>query len=94
MAHQTPNEFGELVVRMLPDGRQPVERIVDSYVGYRFGARTGDDTEVEDAWRETHRALWNRWLQRQGERLQAIPRKLFPTQAPEPEEYYSEFPRE
>jgi transglutaminase-like putative cysteine protease len=84
LAHQTPNEFGASIVKVLPAGRQPVEHIVDTYVGYRFGGRAVDGDEVEDAWRDTQKALWRRWLRRQGERLSALPRRLLPMAPPKP----------
>jgi transglutaminase-like putative cysteine protease len=79
LAHQTPNEYGNAVAELLPAGRQPVERIVAAYVGYRFGGRTTDDGQVEAAWQETQRALWHGWLQRQGKRLRSLPRRVLPS---------------
>jgi transglutaminase-like putative cysteine protease len=78
LAHQTPNEYGNAVVQVLPAGRQPVERIVDTYVAYRFGGQVADAPEVEEAWRDTRRALSLRWLQRRGEVLMSLPRRLLP----------------
>ncbi|MFC2037015.1 DUF3488 and DUF4129 domain-containing transglutaminase family protein [Chloroflexota bacterium] len=84
LAHQTPNEYGDAVVQVLPAGRKPVVRIIDTYVGYRFGGRPVDGDEVEGAWRETRKALWLRWLQRQVEKVRAIPHRILPVAAPRP----------
>jgi transglutaminase-like putative cysteine protease len=78
LAHQTPNEYGDAVIKALPGGRQPVERIVDSYVGYRFGGRDADGEQVDRAWSETRRALWWRWLSRKAKNLSTLPRRLAP----------------
>jgi hypothetical protein len=94
LTHQTPNEYGAAVARVLPAGRQPVRRIVDTYVGYRFGGRTVDGDEVETAWRDTQKALWQRWLWRQGERLSAFPRRLLPMAPPKPPGHEKDVPME
>jgi hypothetical protein len=66
------------VVTVLPAGRRSVRRIVDTYVGYRFGGQAADDGQLGDAWRETKKALWRRWLQRRGEVLASWSRRLVP----------------
>jgi hypothetical protein len=82
LAHQTPNEYGDAVGRFLPAGRRSVKRIVDTYVGYRFGGQAADDGQLDDAWRETKKALWRRWLQRRGEVLASLSRRLVPFASP------------
>jgi transglutaminase-like putative cysteine protease len=84
LAHQTPYEYGAAVVAVLPSGRRPVRRIVDTYVGYRFGGRNGDDEQVERAWRDTLKALWRRWFEQKADRVLSIPRRLFPRAAEPP----------
>jgi transglutaminase-like putative cysteine protease len=78
LAHQTPNEYGKAVVEVLPAGQQPVGRIVDTYVGYRFGGQPADGPQVEEAWRDMQRAIWFRWLQCRAEALMSLPRRLIP----------------
>jgi hypothetical protein len=84
LAHQTPHEYGAGVVGVLPAGQQSVYKIVDTYVGFRFGGQPADDEQVQLAWRETHRALWRRWLGRQVARLLSAPRRLVPSLPPKP----------
>jgi transglutaminase-like putative cysteine protease len=76
LAHQTPNEYGSAVVEALPTGRQPVSRIIESYVGYRFGGQAVDENQVQEAWAATQRVLWRRWLQRRGERVRTVLRRV------------------
>lgn len=78
LVHQTPNEYGAAVIGVLPAGRQPIERIVSTYVGYRFGGQDGDGEQVEQAWRVTRRVIWRRWLRRRIEKLESLPRRLLP----------------
>jgi len=80
--HQTPHEYGSAVVTLLPSGQRPVQRIVDTYVGYRFGGRPVDGEQVEGAWRDTQKALWRSWLERRITRFLALPRRLFATPPP------------
>ena len=39
MPHQTPHEYAGVVVQNMPNGHEPVERIVSYYVEERFGGR-------------------------------------------------------
>jgi transglutaminase-like putative cysteine protease len=80
--HQTPYEYGASVGSMLPTGQHSVRRIVDSYVGYRFGGRGSNDDEVELAWQDTQRAIWRRWLAGRGRALLRLPRRLVPLAPP------------
>jgi transglutaminase-like putative cysteine protease len=82
-AHQTPHEYGLAVASLLPAGRRPVRRIVDDYVGYRFGGQTGDGAQVEQAWRDTQRALWRRWLEAKISGIVTLPRRLFRRRPPD-----------
>ncbi len=82
-AHQTPHEYGSAVVALVPAGQRPVRRIVDTYVGYRFGGRPGDGEQVEQAWRDTQKVLWRGWLERKTAKLLALPRRLFSTRSSE-----------
>jgi hypothetical protein len=62
-----------------------VRRIVDTYVGYRFGGRSVDGEQVEDAWRDTQKALWRRWFEGKATKVLSLPRRLFPPAAELPD---------
>jgi transglutaminase-like putative cysteine protease len=85
LAHQTPHEYGASVVSVLPAGRQPVGRIVDTYVGYRFGGRIANGKQVEGAWRDTQKALWRRWLEQKAKAILVLPRRRVPPASERPD---------
>ncbi|MGD8490714.1 MAG: transglutaminaseTgpA domain-containing protein [Anaerolineae bacterium] len=69
LAHQTPHEYAGAVAGAVPGGRESIERITELYVEERFGGKTVEDDEAEEAWRRAQPLLWRRWLRRLGERL-------------------------
>lgn len=81
-AHQTPHEYGLAVAALVPAGRRSVQRIVDTYVGYRFGGRPGDSEQVEEAWKDTRQVLWRRWFDAKISGVLALPRRLFSPRPP------------
>ena len=84
LAHQTPHEYASTVVGDVPGGRTVIERIADLYVEERFGGKTVEDEEAEEAWRSAQPLLWRRWLGRQGERVGGLRNKLFRNPPPDP----------
>jgi transglutaminase-like putative cysteine protease len=77
--HQTPHEFAGAVAGTVPQGREPVQRIVDLYVAERFGGKVVAGHDAEDAWRETYRMLWRRWLDRRISTVRRVWEMLFPS---------------
>jgi hypothetical protein len=78
LMHQTPNEYGAALVKLLPQSRASVERIVGSYVGYRFGGREVDGDQIASDWQETKKALWLGWLRRRADWVRARLWRLIP----------------
>ncbi len=78
LAHQTPHEYASVVVRDMPDGQGPVERIVSYYVEERFGGRQVTAEHTAPVWREAWQALWTRWIEKRLNVVRRIWWRFFP----------------
>ncbi len=78
LAHQTPYEYAQDVARTVPQGSRAVEHIADYYVRERFGAQEVPIAQVEVAWSQSWRAIWQRWGEQRTNRLRRLWWKLVP----------------
>nr|MBC7244634.1 transglutaminase domain-containing protein [Chloroflexota bacterium] len=71
--HQTPIEYGESLVSLLPEGKEAIRYVVHCYVKQRFG-KTGlnaaEEKELKEQWQRLRVLMWRqlfrpRWPQRQ-----------------------------
>ena len=65
LPHQTPNEQGQLMAQMVPEGRKQIGTITGLYVRERFGPAPAADEELasaSQAWLSLRPMLWHRWL--------------------------------
>lgn len=63
LAHQTPHEYAGVVVQNMPNGQEPVERIVSYYVEERFGGRQVPAETTTPIWREAWQAILTGWVE-------------------------------
>ena len=78
LAHQTPHEYAGVVVQNMPNGHEPVERIVSYYVEERFGGRDVTAEQAGPIWREAWQALWTGWVERRLDFFRRIWWRFFP----------------
>jgi len=58
----TPFEWGRDVGTVVPEVREPIDRIVDLYVCARFARGDPAAPEAKAAWKRARPALWRSWL--------------------------------
>lgn len=61
---ETPFEWARDVSVMVPEAREPIDRIVDLYVHARFARGHPAAPEAKAAWKRARPALWRSWLRR------------------------------
>jgi hypothetical protein len=60
---QTPHQYAQELVRVVPQARLPIERLVGLYVAERFGQHGTGREEAEQIWRKLWPLLLTSWLQ-------------------------------
>lgn len=70
-AHETPTEYGESLIRVLPQNRADIRYVVDQYVRQRFGKQelaTSQEQELQERWQRLRWQMWRQALRRLGRR--------------------------